>query len=206
MNDLFQQLKAVTDLPHGWTSYEKAKAMASAVIALRPAISVEIGVYAAKGLTSLALAHKEIGGGIAIGIDPYSAEASVEGQTDEAHRDWWSKLNYESIFKIANDTLNQFEVGPFARIVRQKSQEAEVPQGIGVIRVDGNHGEAVLSDIRRFTPACVLGAILFLDDMEWPGMSVKQAADELEKSGWRKLYNIDDGAAYQRVKPHKEKK
>lgn len=202
--NLFDNLRAVTDLPHGWTSFEKAKAMACAVVALRPAVSVEIGVYAGKGLVSLALAHREINHGVAIGIDPYSAEAAIEGQSPE-HREWWSNVDYKFILHFAMDTIDRMDVRTFARIVKTKSQDVVVPENIGVLRVDGNHGEAVLTDVRRFTPACVPGAILFLDDLEWPGLSVKQAADELEKSGWRKLYNIDDGAAYQRVSIPKKK-
>lgn len=202
--NLFDSLKEVTDLPHGWTSYEKAKAMASAVIALRPTVSLEIGVFAAKGLTSFALAHKEIGYGKAIGIDPFSVEAAIEGQVRSADVEWWStQVDFEMILRTANETLAKFGCTEFSEIIRAKSRDAVVPHGIGVIRVDGNHGEEVLSDVRRYSPNCLPGSILFLDDIEWPGLSVKKAAEELEKSGWRKLYDIDDGAAYQRIKTKK---
>lgn len=203
--NLYDQLKQLTDLPHGWTSYEEAVALASSVIALRPAVSVEIGVYAAKGLTALALAHKMINHGKAIGIDPYSAEASVEGQIREDYKKWWGDVDYQFIFETAHSTLQQFDVQNYAEIIKAKSRDVIVPKDIGVLRIDGNHGEEVLNDVRLYTPSCVTGAILFLDDTGWPGLSVDRAAEELGKNGWRKLYMIGNGVCYQKVKRKYEK-
>lgn len=201
MKELFQKVLLSNQMiKDGWTSPEKAVALAAAVVLMRPRVSVEIGVYAAKGLIPMALAHKEINFGNVVGIDPWSSEASAEGQLHPDDKKYWGELNHEEIYEKAKSHVSRFNVEKFCQLVRSKAQDASVPEEIGVLRIDGNHGEAVLKDVERFAPACVVGAFLFLDDIAWTGGAVGKAAFQLVSSGWRELYKMDDGLVFQKVK------
>jgi hypothetical protein len=200
MSNLFSQLEEVVDqIKHGWTTVEKAQALAASVVTIRPEVSVEIGVYSGKGLISLALAHKYVGIGKAIGIDPYSPSASVEGQTNEADKEWWAKLDHNFIYGECLNRITQFKVNNTVELIRKRSDEVEPPKNIGVLRIDGNHGEAVIGDIQRYCPNVVKGGILFLDDIGWSGGAVSRAVEELVIDGWCELYKLDDGAVFQKL-------
>lgn len=202
MSNLFQEIQeATSSIRHGrgWTTLDKAQTLASAVFAVRPQISLEIGVYTGIGVISFALAHKAIGIGRVIGIDPYNAGASAEGQANDADRQFWEKLDHDMIYQECLSHIEQFKVQNLITLIRKRSDEVEPPQGIGVLRIDGNHGDAVIGDIERYCPNVVVGGLLFLDDLGWTGGSVRMAADELLKTGWVELYKIDDGAVFQKV-------
>lgn len=191
---------AVESIPHGWTSVSKAHMLASGIVALRPEVSVEIGVYAGKGLVALGLAHREIGKGMAYGIDPYSNQASADGQVNEADQKFWGTLDHSMIYNMAMDNINRFGIQNSVRLVRKTSDDFTPPPNIGILRIDGNHGEQVLKDIARYAPNVIVGGLLFLDDLQWTGGSVLRAAAKLRENGWREVCRIDDGLVFQRVR------
>lgn len=200
MTHLFSDISAaLKDIGDGWTSDAKAHAMAATVIAIRPAISLEIGVYAGKGLVSLALAHKAIGQGIAIGVDPWSPAESTKGQVNPQDVAFWSDTDHEHIYRKCLDMVNRWAVHDHVRIIRSRSDDYLPPANIGLLRIDGNHGQQALADIKRYAPAVATGGILFLDDVEWAGGSVKQGYEWLKaQPQWRELYQLDDGTTFQR--------
>lgn len=189
---------ALEAIGHGWTTNQQAHAMAASILAIRPMISVEIGVYAGKGLVSMALAHKTAGRGKVIGIDPYSQDASASGQLNPADKDFWQGLDHESIFNMATSNLERFGVKEFATIIRSKSCDAPTPTNIGVLRIDGNHGEVVLSDVAQYCPNVVPGGFLFLDDENWTGGAVLRAAGTLRQQGWKEIYRVDQTIVFQK--------
>jgi len=201
-SNLFNEIQEATSaIRHGrgWTSLEKAQTLAATVFALRPQLSVEVGVYTGIGVISFALAHKAIGFGRVIGIDPYCAADSAEGQAHPADKEFWEKLDHNMIYKECLDHISQFKVQNLIEIIRKRSDEVEPPSHIGVLRIDGNHGDAVIKDIARYCPNVDVGGVLFLDDVGWSGGSVRAAADELLKNGWAELYKVDDGVAFQKL-------
>jgi hypothetical protein len=200
MRQLWETIdSALADIKHGWTEPEKAHIMAAFVCALRPSISVEIGTWAGKGLVTLGLAHKHIDFGMAIGIDPYSQEASSEGQVSEADRQWWGTTDHEWALRTCTENVLKYKVETHVTLIRSKSQDCDPPEHIGLLRIDGNHGPVVLDDIKRYCPNCDVGAILFLDDLNWSGGSPLQGAELLRNSGWRELYTLGDGLVFQKV-------
>ena len=79
MKQLFAQIESELAVhKDGWCSIEKAYALASAIIALRPGVVVEIGIWAGRSLIPMALALKKVGAGKIIGIDPWRAEESAK--------------------------------------------------------------------------------------------------------------------------------
>lgn len=199
MSNLFTDIdEALEHIREGWTTPKKAKHLAAAVIALQPKLSVEIGVFAGKGVVSLGLAHKYIGSGTVIGIDPFSADASAEGQVNEVDTEYWQRIDHNWIYSVCTNAISRYELNGIVHLIKEKSQSVHPPEQIGILRIDGNHGEAVLLDVERFAPKCLPGALLFLDDVGWTGNFVKQAADNLKISGWVELYQLEDGLVFQK--------
>lgn len=194
---LEQKIRDVCRMVDGWTSPEQAIAMVSAVVALRPALSVEIGVYAGRGLLCLALAHQSIGYGVAVGIDAYDHSAATAGQA-EKHREFWGRVNLAEVRRKCERSIAGVTSAGFCRLECVASSLAVIEGPIGVLRIDGNHGEQAVADVRRFAPQVQPGGLLFLDDIGWIGGAVSRAAECLTETGWRRLYNIGQTAVLQR--------
>lgn len=195
MTKLFEQIeKAMTDLIHGWTTKEKGCLMAACIVALRPKYSIEIGVYAGKGLVCMGLAHKFLGSGMAIGIDPYSKQASVEGQVKKEDKEFWSNLDHDGIHALAQKTLFDYAINNTAKIERMRSDQFDPPDGIGVLRIDANHSHQALLDAKRYAPFVNRGGIVFCDDLQWEGGGTINARDWMLSHGFKSLYILDEGA------------
>lgn len=200
MNIFDQIAEAVQSIQHGWTSVTQAHMLASAIIALRPETSIEIGVFAGKGLVAMGLAHREIGKGMVYGIDPYSNEASADGQVNEADQKFWGTLDHASIYNMAVDNINKFGIQNSVRLIRKTSDNFTPPPNIGVLRIDGNHGEQVVKDVSRYCPNVNMGGILFLDDLQWAGGAVMRAAAKLRETGWKEICRLDTGLVMQKIR------
>lgn len=197
---LFSKIdRALAHVADGWTTPEQAHSMASWIVENRPAVSVEIGVFAGKGLVCMALAHRHIQTGKVIGIDPWETEASVEGQTKE-NKTWWGSLDHESIYQKCLASVKKFDCGDYVQIVRERSQKCAVPENIGLLRIDGNHGPASLVDVKRFAPNVVVGGVLYLDDSTWPNGPLENGADEwLFDHGWEKIGDVETTLIFKRI-------
>ena len=66
--NLFSQIEALPMIGD-WCPLDKAKTLAAMVLALRPAVVVEIGVWRGSSLLPMALALKELGRGQIVGVD-----------------------------------------------------------------------------------------------------------------------------------------
>lgn len=195
---------ALKEIAHGWTTPLKAQILASAVVALRPKISLEIGCWAGKGLLSLALAHRHIGSGMVYGIDPYSAKASAEGQVNPADKKWWSEVNHDEMFNYASSNIIKFGCQNVCQLIRKKSDDHIPPKEIGVLVLDGNHGQQAIKDVQRYAPNVALGGLMFIDDLGWSEGSVLRAISLLPEMGFRELYKIankdENFGVFQKIK------
>ncbi len=199
MRNLLKSIDAaLTDIGHGWCDPVEAHALATSVLAIRPALSVEIGVFAGKGMVSLGLAHKMIGKGKVIGIDPYLASESVKGQLHPNDQKFWGELDHDGIYRLAIESIGKFGLLGIVELVRKTSDDYEPTDGIGVLRIDGNHGEIVCHDVERYGPKVIPGGFLFLNDTGWTGGAVLRAAAILRQQGWKELYRIGDTIVFQR--------
>ena len=190
---IFDEIEsAIKEIAHGWTTLNKGKLLAAAVIALRPSISVEIGVWAGKGMISLALAHKHIGHGMVYGVDPYSPEASADGQVNPADKEWWSKADHELFYNIAKNNIIHYGCQNVCKLERKRSDDFEPPKNIGILVVDGNHGDESISDFKRYCPNVARGGLMFADDLNWSGGSVSKAVSLAGSLGFKELYTIEN--------------
>lgn len=203
MSDLFKTIKDLIEPAGqqplgGWTSVPKAQTFAAVVLGLRPEVSVEIGVWFGRSSLSMALAHKEIGRGVVHAIDAWSPHASIEGQ-GEADVKHWAATNHEIAYNSFMQNIQRLELQNIIKIHRAKSQDTEPPKNIGFLVIDGNHGDTAISDVKRYAPNVRTGGLVYCDDLNWSTGSVLRAIAILQTMGFVRLYDIEQGAMFQRI-------
>ncbi len=194
----------------GWCPLEKALDLAAVVIALRPKITVEIGVYGGKSLLPIALACEAINNGVVIGIDPWTPQASAEGYTGE-NANWWGQLDHEGIYRAFIAGVDRLGLKNRVAVERAKSDDAAVPPVIDLVHLDGQHTEQAIRDVKRFCSRVRIGGVVVMDDLEWVNDGkphVAMAVTELLKLGYIELHRTkqSDGCwgFFQRVKGSKK--
>jgi predicted O-methyltransferase YrrM len=175
----------------GWSSPEKGCVLAALILAMRPKVCVEIGVFAGRSLIPMAMAikHGEIPGKV-IGIDPYSAEASAKGEQGENEK-WWGQLDHKAIHDKFQNFVQRFDLAQQVQLLRQTS-DAVTPMPCDLIHIDGNHSDQAVRDAERFGPTVRLGGIVVCDDLMWVGGGVLRAVDVLEDLGFAEMIRVTD--------------
>lgn len=185
--------KIIPNLP-GWCSEAKARRLARLVVDRHARVAVEIGVFGARSLLALG-----VGGRVAraqvIGIDPYTADASLAGKNAPENDAYWQdrarggQIDYEDIFRKACAAAAMF---PNVRILRAKSLDAASvfdPGTVDLIHIDGNHSEETsCADVRAWLPKMSLGGIVIMDDVGWE--TTRAAQKLLTDSGCKELERV----------------
>lgn len=199
MSNLFTDIdEALNQIRHGWCSVEKAHLLASIIVATRPDVVLEVGIWAGRSLVPMAMAVHHVKNGKVVGIDPWSKDAATAG-LDGANLQWWSTVPYEDIYNQFTSALKKFGVSQVVEIHRNNSDDVESPEEIGLAHLDGNHSEQAVKDVIRFCPQVKRGGFCFMDDVTWTGGGVTSAVLELEKLGFTKLFDMDTGGLFQRI-------
>jgi predicted O-methyltransferase YrrM len=160
----------------GWCTEEKARKIAEILTPSQNSVYVEIGVFAGRSLFAAALAMRDHG--IAIGIDPWKADESVVGFED-ANKDWWGKLNHDTIYNECRATSEQINATN-CHLIRENSRQA-LPYikhfaPIDVLHIDGNHSEESSTfDVANYVTLVRSGGTILVDDLDWP--TTKRAQD-----------------------------
>lgn len=205
--NLTSEIISAHDSISGWCSLQKQTALASIVVAIRPTITVEIGVWCGKSCIPIALAHKQIGYGRVIAVDPWQGDASVEGQINPADKEWWNdQSKHDWALSEFRRATRQFDVEARIEVQRIPSDKFECTDEIGLFHCDGNHGSQAMTDVKKVCPKVALGGFVVLDDLNWSGRAVSDSVAWIEQNGFRRLYVVDDGetknqwGVWQRVK------
>lgn len=200
--NLYDKIAEVCASPHGWCTFRKAETLAGLVVGTRPDTIVEIGVWSGKSLLPMALACREIGRGLVIGIDPYEPAASVEGQGGQ-NKEWWSTQPHQEMHDMFLAEVHRLGLQNVTRLIRDRSDNVLPPQNIGLLNLDGNHGPQALRDAKRFAPEIKPGGFIVLDDLHWDGGAVSAAAQWLQASGFSELFSEqtppNDWAVFQKL-------
>lgn len=160
----------------GWATVEKAKAMVELILETIPAVAVEIGVFGGKSLIPQAMAFREIGSGFVIGIDPWTSESAVEGESDPENKEWWGKaVDFHVIHRLCMEAVHKLKLDPWLRILRMTAEEALDLQmfkagsrTIDILHVDGNHSEvASVRNVLDYLPLVTPGGYVWFDDSDW---------------------------------------
>ncbi len=200
MFDLFETIRQEQPRVPGWCTQVKAMTLASLVVGLRPSVSTEIGVYGGSSLIPLLLAHKWIGSGLVYAIEPWDREEAMKVQTTTADVEWWSTQDYAKLFDDFMALVKRLGVQDYLRLIRKPSKRADPMPGCSLMHLDGGHDASAIQDVVRFAPHVVVGGVAVLDDLEWQGGAVTRAALRLEQLGFKKLYPLETGGVWQRVR------
>lgn len=155
----------------GWCGPSKGIAIAETVISEQCKRCVEIGVFAGKSLIATAIGLSKTGEGVVYGVDPWKASDCLIDESDEAAREWWSKVvDLEEIYRQFLGNVHASGVTRFIQILRMTSLEASnVVRGpIDMAHIDGTHSEwSSTSDVCLWIPKVRPGGIVILDDSDW---------------------------------------
>lgn len=166
------------------------------VLALRPKIVTEIGVWGGKSALPIMLAMKENGNGKMICIDPWNPDESAKGQGPE-DKEWWKEVaNHELVYQHFVYHVDKLGLQTHCEIRRMTSDESAVPSEMSILSVDGNHGPQALVDIKRYAPSVATHGICVLDDLDWSGGHVRQGEKWLLENGFVMLHPLGTGACY----------
>jgi hypothetical protein len=187
----------IPNLP-GWSSVQKCMKLYSLIVTHKIQTSVEVGVFGGRGSLSMAFGHLETGG-TCWGVDPYTAEASLEFETDEENIKYWGRLDYETLYRdLMIQSLAQ-GLTTHHQILRMKSEEAVTifkNQSLGLVVIDANHNfETCSRDFEMWLPKIYDGGFLLADDLLWDGVS--RAKHMIEHYGFKEVEIVDDPAGSQ---------
>lgn len=162
------------DRLQGWMSAAKVTAIANTIIEIEAKNVVEIGVFAGRATVGIGLALKHLGdSGRCLAIDPWSADASVEGWNDE-NAEYWQKVNYEAVMKGAQRQLRLRGIDGLVKLHRSTSDNAvdevksQFSDGLDVLILDGNHSpKQSCKDVENYKPLVRPGGFIFFDDSDW---------------------------------------
>ncbi len=197
---VFKQIEQIQPSIPGWCDPEKSAVLASLIVAYRPALSVEIGIYGGSSFIPMALAHKAIGSGMILGIEPWDKKAAIEAQTTNEDRAWWDGQDLEGLCSKFMSTLHELGLDNVTKIIRRKSDDVDVPPQISLLHIDGAHSDQAVRDTVRYAQQVVIGGFVVLDDLDWFGGGVKRAELRLQQMGFKRLYPLGTGAVFQRCR------
>lgn len=193
--------KAVRDLIptlDGWCPVERALEYVDIIREEHVTTSVCIGVWGGRDVLPMAMAHRSIGHGRVIAVDPWSADASVVDQSG-ANVDFWKNQEmHETVYKRFLEHLRHYNLEDWCDVRRMRSVESAVPGEIGLLIIDGNHGRTAIDDVLRWAPSVRSKGVVFCDDLGWEGGAVQAAVEELRRLGFEHERDADLGAFFRR--------
>lgn len=194
----------------GWCTQAKAESLARHVLSHKPAVCVEIGVFAGRSLFAIALALRHNQNGHVLGIDPWSPKASVEGfQHDPPNREWWTKCDHSYIYGEFMRVLHDLKLESWVDTLTCTSEQAlailtiiqrrYAPKFIDLLHIDGNHSEKqALFDVEHYVPLVMPGGTVFFDDCDWTTTKLaqnllNQLCDQVEMVGTCGIFKVKGG-------------
>lgn len=174
--DLHSTITAQLTRMSGWCDPAKGHALADLVMAERPQVCAEIGVFAGKSLLSIAFGLQAraktspASNGIVYAIDSWSTPDSLVDTTPEDAKWWANNVNLDSIYEEFLGHLHTTNLGRYVRVLRLSSLNAASLVGpLDLLHIDGCHSEwSSTSDVTLWLPKLRMGGTLVMDDVNWP--------------------------------------
>lgn len=169
---LLEDIERTLPTLEGWCTIEKAKTIASLVMALDAKLYVEIGIFGGKSLIPAAMAMKYKRSGYAHGIDPWKKEFCLEGTNQKENNEWWLKVDLEKIYEGFVRSVKNLELEKFCFWRRDQSESScylYSEEVIDILHIDGNHSsEKSMQDVSIWFPKVKKGGFIIFDDIDWP--------------------------------------
>lgn len=186
----------------GWCTVSKAERLFNLVIESDSKLTVELGVFGARSLTPLALAHKEKGSGVCIGIDAWKAEVATEGTNSPANDEYWRNVDYKSVYNSCVRAIQSNQLDEICYLLKLKSQTVGkilfADNSIDILHQDSGHNvETISEELELFIPKLKLGGYWVADDVQWveakdgyaklPEYGLELFEDYVEWAIWKKI-------------------
>jgi predicted O-methyltransferase YrrM len=158
----------------GGSSKRKQRVLASLIVSRNYQRSVEIGVFAGSSLYPQAVAMQKTGG-LALGIDPWSAgeaeqKDNLERIVPELGENWAATFDWDGLYREVAQRLEGYGLAKHCRLLRMPSNRAsdQVEGPLDLVHIDGNHDYVrCADDLARWLPKLRAGGVLVLDDTSW---------------------------------------
>jgi hypothetical protein len=185
---------AIDPTIEGWCLPAKAAHLSELIESYKPGLIVEVGVFGGKSLIPMAMAAQHNGTGIVYGIDPWSADAALEGEKDEANRTWWGQtIELETIYRKFIQHVMRLNLTHECRWIRARSEDVVgmfPRESIEFFHLDSNHSELVsCRDVELWEPKISPRGFWVLDDSDWP--TQQKAIGMIKARGFQLI--TDDG-------------
>ncbi len=202
MKELFEKIAEVHARTEGWCDLEKANTLAALVLALKPEVVCEIGIFGGKSFLPMALACKHNNYGTVVGIEPWNKETATQGYEGENLEYWTSTVDFQIIRQKFMASLVSLDLEKFVNIIEKPSYDVDPPSRLDLFHCDGQHTAQAVRDVQRYCPMVRTGGIVILDDLTWSNSGdqpVIRAEQWLLGNGFERLYTLGTGAVYQRI-------
>lgn len=185
----------------GWCTKKKAESLCEIILKQKPALVVELGVFAGRSLFPMAMALEQNGTGRAVGIDPWSIDAAIEGENGKENDEWWCKnVDLERIFTNFVTDYNRLCISLFCSWVRDKAENCidQFNDGtIDLLHQDSNHSELVsCRQVDQWQSKLSPRGIWVLDDTNWA--TQLRAIDKIKSYGFETIEDFGTYQIYQR--------
>lgn len=189
IDDLLRRIEREAPAIIGWCPLAKSYNLAMLIVALRPALVVEIGVWGGKSLIPMAMACGEMDKGRIVAIDPWNAAESQRGYVG-ANADWWGKVDHEQVYQGFIGHIERLGLRGVT-VLRSPSDAVSPPPHIDLLHIDGQHSEQAIRDVERFASQVRIGGVVVADDLSWHNEGVQHVAlavEKLKELGFIELY------------------
>ena len=149
----------------GWCSIDKANKLVNIITGSMPDLCVEIGVFGGSSLLPQAIALKQNGKGLIVGIDPWTHEAALEEMVNDANKSWWGTVNLQKIYQKLAAMINQLKLNDYVDLIKDKADNVVdnfKDETIDILHIDGNHCEKMAyADSKNYLPKVKKGGFIF---------------------------------------------
>lgn len=199
------QSRYISDLVpkiEGWCTEEKAKILFDLVLSSNSQITVELGVFAGRSLLPMAVAHKDKGSGIAIGIDAWKKDVCLEGTNSPLNDDYWSRVDFSKTYLECQRLIVQHKLFDYCATLKIKSQQAAClfeENSIDIIHQDSGHNvETITEELKLWSPLLKMGGHWIADDCDW--VEAKDGYSHLPEYGFLLVNDFTKWQIWQKIK------
>lgn len=169
-NAFKERVSSVLPQIEGWSSREKAFSFIDLIAEVKPAVCVEVGVFAGRSFFPTAAALKFFDCGVIFAVDAWDKLECIkyfDPVREQIHLDWWGNVNLNLIFIQYLNLLKRFKLSDYSVTLKMTSEEAalEITEEIDILHLDGNPTETnFFQDVLLYLPKVRQGGYIWIND------------------------------------------
>jgi len=181
----------------GWCTPSKALKISEIIIKNNCKTCLELGVFGGRSLLPIAIAAGQNSN--VIGIDAWTADASLEGTNDQANSDWWKNIDYNNMYKYTCELMETHKIN--VKLIKDKSKNCAhmfLENSIDLLHQDSNHSEEIsCEEVDLYWNKVTLGKFWVFDDTNWS--TTVKAQNKLLEKGYKEIFDGNTWKIFQRL-------